>query len=149
VVARSQRLARKKTVDVTDLDGERLLVLRSEFLSRQLLDATFQMAHIRPQILLESAVAHTLVALAQARYGTAIVPSNLRFARTRVRAVPILHNHGSVGTWLAVNWHPRRVLPPYGETFVTEIVPMRTGRIRAENSSTRRPFLAPMTDRRG
>jgi LysR family transcriptional regulator, cyn operon transcriptional activator len=123
VVARSRRLARKKTVDLSDLEGERLLVLRPEFLSRQLLDATFQVAHIRAQVLLESAVAHTLIALAEAQYGTAIVPSNLRFDRTRVTAVPILYNHGSVGTWLAVNWHPRRLLPPYGETFVKEIVP--------------------------
>jgi DNA-binding transcriptional LysR family regulator len=123
VVARSQRLARKKTVDLSDLEGERLLVLRPEFLSRRLLDATFQVAHIRPQVLLESAVAHTLIALAKARYGTAIVPSNLHFDRTQVTAVPILYNRGSVGTWLAVNWHPRRPLPPYGETFVKEIVP--------------------------
>ncbi len=123
VVARSQRWARKKTVDLSDLEGERLLVLRPEFLSRQLLDATFQVAHIRPPVLLESAVAHTLIALAQAGYGTAIVPSNLRFDRTRVTAVPILYNDGSVGTWLAVNWHPRRLLPPYGETFVKELVP--------------------------
>ena len=123
VIAPSQRLARKKTVELADLESERLLLLRPEFLSRQLLDATFQVAHMRPHVLLESAVAHTLVALAQAGYGTAIVPSNLRLDGKRVTALPILHQHESVGTWMAVNWHPRRLLPPYGETFVKEIVP--------------------------
>jgi DNA-binding transcriptional LysR family regulator len=98
-------------------------VLRSEFLSRQLLDATLQVAHVRPQIVLESAVAQTLIALARAGYGTAIVPSNLRFDDTGVTAMPILRARRSVGTWLAVNWHPRRLLPPYGETFVKAIVP--------------------------
>ncbi len=127
VVARSQRLARKRAVDLSDLADERLLVLRPEFLSRQLLDATFQVAHIRPQVVLESAVAHALIALAQAGYGTAIVPSHLRVDRTRVTAVPILYDHESVGTWLAINWHPRRSLPPYGETFVKEIVPYASG----------------------
>jgi DNA-binding transcriptional LysR family regulator len=122
VVAPAHRLARKKAIDLSDLASERLLVLRPEFLSRQLLDATFQVAHLRPQVLLESAAAHTLVALAHAGYGTAVVPSHLNFDRTRVRAVPVLHKQESIGTWLAVNWHPRRPLPPYGETFVEDLV---------------------------
>jgi len=126
VVAPAHRLARKTAVDLSDLAGERLLVLRREFLSRQLLDATFQVAHLRPHVLLESAAAHTLVALAHAGYGTAIVPSHLNFEGTTARAVPVLHKQESVGTWLAVNWHPRRLLPPYGETFVQELVAYAT-----------------------
>jgi DNA-binding transcriptional LysR family regulator len=122
VVGPSHRLARQKTVQLSDLEDEPLLVLRPEFLSRQLLEATFQVAHLRPQIFLESAVAHTLVALAHTGYGTAIVPSHLRFDPNQGAAVPLIHQHGAVGTWLAVNWHPRRFLPLYGETFVKEIV---------------------------
>ncbi len=98
-------------------------MLRPEFLSRQLFDAAFQVAHIRPPVRLGSAVRQPRIAWGKEGYGTAIVPSTLRFDRTRVTAVPILSNHGSVGTWLAVNWYPRRLLPPYGETFVKELVP--------------------------
>ncbi len=127
VIAASQPLARKKTLTLRDLEGERLLLLRPEFLTRQLLEASFEVAHLRPRVVLESAAAHTLIALAQAGYGTAVVPSHLRFDRTRVTAVPLVDTHRAVGTWLAVNWHPRRLLPPYGERFVQAIVAYARG----------------------
>lgn len=122
VVAPSHRLARTKTVELSDLAEEPLLALRPEFGSRQILDAAFRIAHRRPDVVLESAVPHTLVALAQSGYGTAIVPSNLRIDRKQVSAAPIVQDGKSIGFWTVVSWHPRRFLPPYAETFVEELV---------------------------
>lgn len=121
VAPAGHRLARRRTVDVADLAGERLLVLRRDFGSRQWFDAACQVAHVRPQIVLESAAPHTLVALAAAGHGLGLVPSNLRFSRTGVGLVPVVQNGKSLGGWIAVQWDPRRFLPPYAQDFVADI----------------------------
>jgi LysR family cyn operon transcriptional activator len=115
------RLARRRTVDVAELAGERLLVLNRDFGSRQWFDAACQVAHVRPQIVLESAAPHTLVALAAAGHGLALVPSNLRLSRAGVGVVPVVQGGTSLGGWLAVQWDPRRFLPVYAQAFVADI----------------------------
>ena len=64
-----------------------VLVLRQGFGSREWFDAACQIAHVRPRVLLESGVPHTLVALARVGYGIALVPSPVPFDRRGVRAV--------------------------------------------------------------
>jgi len=98
-----------------------LLLTRRDFGSRQWFDAACQVAHIRPHVLLESGAPPTLIALAQAGYGIAIVPSNARIPRG-LRAVPILLRGESIGAWASVSWDPRRFLAPYAEQFVEELV---------------------------
>jgi LysR family cyn operon transcriptional activator len=73
-------------------------------------------------VLLESGAPDTLVALARAGYGTAIVPSNTRIPRAGVRAVPLVHRDITIGVWVTIAWDPRRFHAPYAEHFVEELV---------------------------
>jgi DNA-binding transcriptional LysR family regulator len=75
VLSPTHRLARRATLETTDLVDEQLLLLRRDFGSRECFDAACSLAHIRPRALLESAAPHTLIALAATGYGIAIVPS--------------------------------------------------------------------------
>jgi LysR family transcriptional regulator, cyn operon transcriptional activator len=73
-------------------------------------------------VLLESGAPPTLLALAQAGYGIAIVPSNSRIPRGGVRAVPVVRQGEPISRWLSVAWDPRRFLALYGEQFVDELI---------------------------
>ena len=121
-VAGASRLPRSgRGVEIRDLAAQPLLLLGRDFGSRQWFDAAARLAHVTVRIALESGTAQTLVALAGADHGVAIVPSTLRFADPGLRAVPILLNGQPVGGWVAANWDPRRTLPPYGRSFVDEL----------------------------
>jgi LysR family cyn operon transcriptional activator len=121
VIPAGHRLARRRIVDVADLVPEALLLLRPGFSSREWFDAACRVVHARPRMLLESGAPNTLIALAREGLGIAVVPSTVRFARARVRPVPILHAGASLGRWMAANWDPRRFLAPYAERFVESL----------------------------
>ena len=91
VLPETHRLGRRAVLEIADLADEPLLLLRRGFASREWFNAACQVAHIRPRVLLESAAPHTLVALARADYGIALVPSTVRIARDGVRVVPVVH----------------------------------------------------------
>jgi LysR family cyn operon transcriptional activator len=120
VLPRTHRLARRATLDIAELADEPMALTRREFRLRGSIDAAFDIAHVQPNIVLESAAPHTLVAVAATGYATAIVPSNVPIADKGVRAIPLVVRGGSIGTWAAVAWHPQRYLPPYAERFVEE-----------------------------
>ena len=112
---------RRRTIDVTDLADEPLLLLRRDFGTRQLFDAACRVARLHPRILMESGDPHSLVALAEAGHGVAIVPSTLPFHSRRLEVVPILMKRQSLGIWGAVVWDPRRSLPVHAARFVEEL----------------------------
>lgn len=122
VLPRTHRLSRHTALEIGDLVDEPLLLTRREFGSRQWFDAACQVAHLRPHVLLESGAPDTLVALARAGYGTAIVPSNTRIPRAGVRTVPIVQRGITIGVWASIAWDPRRFHAPYAEQFVEELV---------------------------
>ena len=137
VMTKSHASSRRATVEIDELADTPLLLLRREFVSRQWFEAACQTAHIRPHVLLESGAPPTLVELAQAGYGVAIVPSNVRIPRGRLRAIPIVQRGAPIGRWLSIAWDPRRFLAPYAEQFVTELVAL-----------ARRPDARPASIRR-
>ena len=112
---------RHSTIDVTELASEPLLLLRRDFGSRQLFDAACRIAHVHPRIVLESAEPNSLIALAEAGQGVAVVPSTVRVVSKIVRSIPILQNGKSLGTWGSVVWDARRALPIYATTFTEEL----------------------------
>jgi DNA-binding transcriptional LysR family regulator len=122
VVSRRSRLARRRTVELTELASETLLLLRPEFATRQIVDGAFRVARLTPRVALESGDPHCLVTLAEAGHGVAIVPSTFRLPRGRFHAAPLVHGVVSLGFWVSVVWDPRRFVPPYGERFVVELV---------------------------
>jgi DNA-binding transcriptional LysR family regulator len=132
VIPAGHRFARRRTVEVAELVQEVLLLLRPGFVSREWFDAACRILHSRPRILLESSAPGTLVALAREGHGIAVVPSTVRFTRTRVRPVPILQAGESLGRWIAVNWDPRRFLAPYAERFVESLATYATRRVAHE-----------------
>lgn len=122
VLPKSHRWSRRAMLEIEELADVPLLLPRRDFGSREWFDAACQVAHIRPRVLLESGAPPTLVALAQAGYGIAIVPSNARVPRGGLRAVPIVRRGEPIGRWASVSWDPRRFLAPYAEQFVDELV---------------------------
>jgi LysR family cyn operon transcriptional activator len=119
ISARSQP-RRRTTIDLAELADGPLLVLRRGVASRQLFEAACRIAHVQPRIVLESAEPESLLTLAGAGYGIAVLPSTVRAASRRVQMVPILQDGRSLGFWSAVIWDPRRALPVYAESFIEE-----------------------------
>ncbi|HKZ08343.1 MAG TPA: LysR substrate-binding domain-containing protein [Methylomirabilota bacterium] len=121
IVPARHRLAAKRMVEVSDLVREPLLLLRQDFGSRGWFDAACRILHARPDILLESGAPGTLLALARAGHGVAVIPSTVVFARSGLRALPVAHRGTALGRWLGVCWDPRRYRPRYVDRFVEDV----------------------------
>ena len=122
VLAESHRLSCRAVIDVAELADEPLLRLGHGFASRDWFDAACQIAHIRPHVLLESVAPQTLIALAAAGKGIALVPSTVVISPGKVRAVPLVHRRAPIGKWGNIAWHPQRFLARYAEQFIEELV---------------------------
>ena len=121
VVPNEHRLSRRHTLEVAELADEPLLLLRSEFASREWFETACRVARIRPRVLLESGAPHTAVALAGAGYGIAVVPSTVVIPAGHVRSIPLLQRGAAVGRWLRVAWQPERFLSVFAERFIEEL----------------------------
>jgi LysR family cyn operon transcriptional activator len=122
VLPSGHRLSRRAVLDVTELASEPLLRLSSSFASHGWFEAACNVAHIRPRMLLESVAPQTLIAMARAGHGIAVVPSPVRIPRSGVRAAVLVHRGASIGRWAVAAWDARRFLPPYAAQFVEELV---------------------------
>src|SRR5690348_1897011 len=122
VLPQRHRLSRFEVLDVVELADEPLLRLTSSFASHHWFEAACQVAHVRPRVLLESVAAQTLIALAQAGHGIAVVPSPVQVPRVGVRVAAVVHRGVPIGRWTAAAWEPQRFLPPYAEEFIEEVV---------------------------
>ena len=63
VVDAKHRLAKKKRIQLAELDDEPLMLLTSEFSSRRLLEAHFSSVGVKPRIALEINSVHTTIAM--------------------------------------------------------------------------------------
>ena len=115
-------LASRRVLSVTDVEKETLLILGPEFQTRQLFEAACAAARVEPRVLLESQSPQSLIALAAAGHGVAIVPSVVRLPRTGLAIAGLVDGTRPLGAWVRVVWDPRRYLPPYGESFLTMLV---------------------------
>jgi len=111
---------RRNLLDVAQLAGEPLLLLRRGFASREWFDAACQAASIRSNVLLESSAHNAIVGLAVAGYGIGILPSTVRLPDKGVCPIPLVHRKVSVGRWGMLAWNPQRLLAPYLQVFVEE-----------------------------
>jgi DNA-binding transcriptional LysR family regulator len=116
------RLSSRAVLDVTELADEPLLRLNASFASHGWFEAACHVAHMRPRVLLESGAPQTLIALAQAGHGVAVVPSPVRIPRAGVRAAVVLHRGVSIGRWAVAAWDTQRFAPLYAVQFVDELV---------------------------
>ena len=122
VMSTRHRLASRRVLTVADLQNETLLILGPEFQTRQLFEAACSAARVEPRVLLESQSPQSLIALAAAGQGVAIVPSVVKFGGTGIAVAGLMDGTRPLGGWVRVVWDPRRYLPPYGESFLTMLV---------------------------
>jgi DNA-binding transcriptional LysR family regulator len=118
VMQRRHRLAGRKALAVTELAGIPMLLLGRDFGSRELFDEACQAAHFEPSIRLESRSPQTLIALAQAGHGIAIVPSSVKFGTSKVAIAGIVDGTRPLGSWAHAVWDERRYLPTYARGFI-------------------------------
>jgi LysR family nitrogen assimilation transcriptional regulator len=132
-------------IDISRLASYPLLLLEAGYSIRRLFDAACRLADVEPNILLESRAPHTLLALAEAGQGVAIIPSLLRTDRYMLRIVRVTHRRKPIRERYAIQWDKRRPMPPYAESFcealaeyMREVLPIT--RPSAGRSDTRRRF---------
>jgi DNA-binding transcriptional LysR family regulator len=116
------RLARRATIDVTDLQDERVLLLRQGFGTREVFDGACRIAHVHTRIVLEAGDPQSLIALVEAARGVAIIPSTVLLTGRKVHVAPILHARASLGTWGWIVWDPKRFLPAFAKSFIDGLV---------------------------
>ena len=121
VMTPGHRLKRRSVLDIVDLAGEPLLLLTRAFASREWFHSACQAARIRPNIVFESAAPQTLVSLAAAGDGIAVVPQAVLLSHARVQAVPLVYRGQPIGRWQTIAWNPQRFLAPYAHDFVGEL----------------------------
>jgi len=122
VMSKAHPLNRRRVLDIKELEDQPLLLLSRGFASREWFYAACQVAHMRPQVLLEGTVPQALIALAANGYGIAIVPAGVLLPRGQVIAMPLVCRGAPIGRWRMVAWSEERFLPPYAHWFVDELV---------------------------
>ncbi|HZR61752.1 MAG TPA: LysR family transcriptional regulator [Xanthobacteraceae bacterium] len=105
------------TVDIGRLAPHRLLVLDSSFVFRRTFDAACRLADIRPNIFMESHAPHTLLALAEAGHGVAIIPSQLRADHYRLRILAVTYRGRRLRTPMVILWDKQRPRPRYATAY--------------------------------
>jgi LysR family nitrogen assimilation transcriptional regulator len=110
-------LERGRTIDIGSIAPHPLLLLDTAFSGRKNLDAVCRLAGIKPNILIESRSPHTLLALAEAGLGVAIVGTAVQTSRYKLRTALITYKGRPIQNPLAVVWNKRRPLPQYAQDF--------------------------------
>jgi len=110
-------LARDAPIEINRLAPHRLLLLDSGFFARKTFDAACRLTGIKPTIAIESQAPHTLLALAEAGHGVAIIPSTVRIHRYEVHSNLILHERHPLLIPLVIAWDQRRAQPQFAKDF--------------------------------
>jgi LysR family nitrogen assimilation transcriptional regulator len=104
-------------IDIGRLASYPLLLLESGYSIRRFFNAACRLADVEPNILLESRAPRTLLALAEAGQGVAIIPSILRTDRYTLRIVLVTHRRRPLRERFAIQWDKRRPMPPFAKSF--------------------------------
>src|SRR4249919_4278105 len=118
---RSSLLGRGGAIDLVSLAGHPLLLLDSGYSIRRLFDAACRVAGVEPTTLLESRAPHTLLALAEAGQGVAIIPSVLRTDRYGLKIARVTHRRKPLRDRYVIQWDKRRPMPSYAQNFCAEL----------------------------
>jgi DNA-binding transcriptional LysR family regulator len=111
------RLERGNTMDIGRIALHPLLLLDDGFVVRKTFDAVCHLARLNLNIFIESRSPHTLLALAEAGHGIAIIPSIVQTHRYKLRFVAITYQRKPLREPICVVWDKRRVLPRYAQRF--------------------------------
>jgi LysR family nitrogen assimilation transcriptional regulator len=141
-------------IDIGRLASYPLLLLESGYSIRRLFNAGCRLAGVEPNIVLESRAPHTLLALAEAGQGVAVIPSLLRTDRYTLRIVRVTHRGKPLRDRFAIQWDKRRPMPPYAKSFcdalakyMREVLPI-TQPSEGKTAATRKQVAARNRRRR-
>jgi DNA-binding transcriptional LysR family regulator len=115
--ALSHALSGAPSIELHLLASYPLLLLDAGYSIRRLFDAACRLADVEPNVLIESRAPHTLLALAEAGQGVAIITSLQRTDRYKLRIVRVTHKRKPIRERFAIQWDKRRPMPPYAESF--------------------------------
>jgi LysR family nitrogen assimilation transcriptional regulator len=110
-------LGKHDRIEVDRLAPHPLLLLDSGFGFRRAFDAACRVAGLKPNILFESRVPQTLLAVAEAGHGVAIIPSALRTHRYALRIAGLTFRGKPLREPLVILWDKRRPLPHFATAF--------------------------------
>ena len=108
---------RGRDIEIRSLAPHPLLVLDSRHVHRKTFDAACRIARAKPNVVFECSSPHTLLALAEAGHGIAVVPSNVRLHRYSLKAQQITHQRQALSVPFSVFWDRRRAQPRYARDF--------------------------------
>lgn len=110
-------LGENRKIEIDRLAPYPLLLMDSEFVVRRTFDAACRLAGLKPNIFLESRAPHTLLAMAEAGHGVAIIPSALRTHRYELQIVAVTYRGRPLREPLTVLWDKRRPRTRYATAF--------------------------------
>jgi DNA-binding transcriptional LysR family regulator len=113
----SLALGKNGIVEIEQLAPHQLLLQDPAFVVRRVFDAACRLADLKQNVLLESRVLHTLLAMAEDGHGVAIFPSALRTDRYNLRIVAVSYRRKLLRNSLVMLWNSRRPLPRYAVAF--------------------------------
>jgi LysR family transcriptional regulator, nitrogen assimilation regulatory protein len=142
-------LGHRRTIEVADLAAFPLLLMDGGFGFRRAFDAASRMAGLKPTVMFESRNPHTLLALAEAGHGVAIVPSQLQCYRYQVRIVGLAYNGRSLREPLTISWDRRRPLPRFATDYCGMLAAYMHEIFPISRPTDPRPATSPRTRGRG
>ncbi|MFZ3349957.1 MAG: LysR family transcriptional regulator [Xanthobacteraceae bacterium] len=113
----SSSLGQGASVEISRLVSHPLLLLTPNFVFRRVFDAACRLAHLKPNIFIESRTPHTLLALAEARHGVAIIPSQLQARDYQLRIAALTYRGRPLRTPMVILWDKQRPLPRYAKAY--------------------------------
>ena len=129
------------TIDIGKVVEYPLLLPNTSYATRKLFDAACRLADVRPLVRLESGSSRTLLALAEAGHGIAIVPSILHLHGDGLRVLRVTHRGEPLRIAPAVIWDKRQALPHHAQVF-SEVLAEHL-RIGFPEATTTRPNARP------
>jgi DNA-binding transcriptional LysR family regulator len=105
------------SVELRRLAAYPLLTMDSSFTLSKAFSSACHLAGLKPNIQTESRSPHTLLALAEAGHGVAIIPSFVRFNRYNLKALPITYRGKPIREPRSIFWDKRRAVPRYMQDF--------------------------------
>ena len=106
-----------RSIEVARLAGFPLLLMDGGFGFRRAFDAASRIAGLKPTIRFESRNPHTLLSLAEAGHGVAIVPSQLQCHRYQLRIAGLTYRGRPLREPLTISWDRRRPLPRFATDY--------------------------------
>jgi LysR family nitrogen assimilation transcriptional regulator len=110
-------LGKNSTIEIGSLAPYPLLLLDTEFVVRRTFDAACRLAGLKPNIMLECRAPHTLLAMAAAGHGVAIIPSPLQTRGYALRIAAVTYRGKPLREPLTILWDKRRPRSPYATAF--------------------------------